>query len=217
MIMLMFALISGLKPTPEIEICFAFSATGTDSGKTSMLMKNTINKIIDKYGAVKLHYLAVVFGTQARTEISFRDQNLNDQALISYISRIRQPSGSPRLDIALQEAKKAFDESPRRPGVKRVLVVFIDNKSVGDTDDMKKLQAAKELYGGDVSIITVAIGEEADPNELGKVTSRKDNLIKESKDVDPGELAKQIMEKTFGGKSLICELLKQWYTCGTWL
>lgn len=165
-------------------------------------MRNTISEIIQKYGTAKLHYLAIVFGTQAQTVISYRDQNLNEQTLISTISRIRQPSGSPRLDVALQEAKKAFDEVPRRPGAKRVLVVLIDNKSVGDDDDMQKLQAAKELYGGDVVIIPVAIGVGADPDELEKITARKDNLIEEPKDVDPKELAKQIMEKTFGGKYL---------------
>lgn len=192
--------ILGLKPTPEIELCFAFSATSIKSGKTSLLMKKTINKIIEKYGAVKLHYLAVVFGTQAQPLISLRDQNLSDKDLISIISRVRLPPGSPRLNVALQEVKEAFDKSPKRPGVKRVLVVLIDNKSTGDADNMKKLQAAKELYGGDVSIIMVAIGEETDLNELGTVISRKENLIKESIDVDPEELAEKIIEKTFGGK-----------------
>lgn len=166
-------------------------------------MKNTIAEIIRKYGTVKLHYLAIVFGTQANTEISYGNQNLNYETLITFIEGIRQPPGNPRLHVALQEAKKAFDEVPRRPGAKRVLVVLIDKKSVGDDNDVKKLQAAKELYGGDVIIIPVAIGAGADPDELEVITSRKDNLIEESKDVDPKELAKQIMEKTFGGKSLI--------------
>lgn len=166
-------------------------------------MRNTIAEIIQKYGTVKLRYLVIVFGTQANIGLSYKDQNLNAQTLISSISRIRQPSGSPRLDVALQEAKRAFDEVPIRPGAKRVLVVLIDNKSVGDDDDMKKLQAAKELYGDDVIIIPVVIGDGADPDELEKITARKDNVIEESKDVDPTELAKQIMEKTFGGKSLI--------------
>ena len=164
-------------------------------------MKNTIAEIIRKYGTVKLHYLAIVFGTQANTEVSYRSQNRNDETLISFIERIRQPPGSPRLHVALQEAKKAFNEVPRRPGAKRVLVVLIDNESVDDDDDMKKLQAAKELYEGDVIIIPVAIGTGAEPDELEVVTTRKDNLIEESKDVDPKELAKQIMEKTFGGES----------------
>ena len=166
-------------------------------------MKNTVAEIIRKYGTVKLHYLAIVFGTQANTEISYRNQNLKSETLITFIERIQQPPGDPRLHVALQEAKKAFNEVPRRPGAKRVLVVLIDNESVGDDDDMKKLQAAKELYEGDVIIIPVAIGAGADPDELEVITSRKDNLIEESKDVDPKNLARQIMEKTFGGRSLI--------------
>ena len=100
-----------------MEVCFAFSATGTDVDTTSKLIRNTIAEIINKYGTVKLHYLAIVFGNQAQTVISYRNQNLDAQTLVSYITRIRQPSGSPRLDVALQEAKKAFDEVPRRYNV----------------------------------------------------------------------------------------------------
>lgn len=90
-----------------------------------------------------------------------------------------------------------------RPGVKRVLVVLVDNESVGDAGGMKKVQAAKELYGEDVDIIPVAIGDEADPSELVKITDRKGNLIEESKEITPEELAEKIMEKSFGGKLLI--------------
>ena len=90
-----------------------------------------------------------------------------------------------------------------RPGVKRVLVVLVDNESVGDAGGMKKVQAAKELYGEDVDIIPVAIGDEADPSELVKITDRKGNLIEESKEITPEELAEKIMEKSFGGKFLI--------------
>ena len=81
-------------------------------------------------------------------------------------------------------------------------MVLVDNESTGDADDTKKLQAAKELYGEDVSIIPVAISDEADPSELEKITALKDNVIEESKDITPEELAKKIMEKSFNGKFL---------------
>lgn len=77
-------------------------------------MRNTIAEIINTYGTVKLHYLAIVFGNEAQSVISFRNQNQDAQALVSLINSIRQPSGSPRLDVALQEAKKVFDEVPER-------------------------------------------------------------------------------------------------------
>lgn len=78
--------------------------------------------------------------------------------------------------------------------------MLVDDKSIGDADDVKKLQAAKELYGEDVIIVPVAIGDEADPSELEKITAHKDNVIEESKDISPEELAKKIMEKSFVGK-----------------
>ena len=81
-------------------------------------------------------------------------------------------------------------------------MVLVDKKSVGDTDDTKKLQAAKELYGEDVVIIPVAIGDEADPTELSKITDRKDAVIKESTNITPEELAKKIMGMSFSGKLL---------------
>ena len=107
-----------------------------------------------------------------------------------------------------------------RPGVKRILVVLVDKKSVGDTDDTKKLQAAKELYGEDVVIIPVAIGDEADPTELSKITDRKDAVIRESTNITPEELAKKIMEMSFSGKLLHTYRRPLWYsyvvTMGTW-
>lgn len=93
-----------------------------------------------------------------------------------------------------------------------MLVVLVDDESIGDPDDMKKLQAAKELYGEDVIIVPVAIGDEADPSELEKITAHKDNLIEESKDISPEELAKKIMEKSFGGRlSIAIQSFKHWF------
>ena len=90
--------------------------------------------------------------------------------------------------------------------------MLVDDESVGDADDMKKLQAAKELYGEDVIIIPVAIGDEPDPSELEKITAHKDNLIEESKEISPEELAKKIMEKSFGGKLSMAALsFQHWF------
>ena len=106
--------ISGLNPTPEIELFFAFSATGNDSSLTSTLMKNTIAEIINTYGTLKLRYLAIVFGNQVQPVINVADQNQDEKTLISLIRSIRQPSGSPRIDVALKEAKKIYLELPER-------------------------------------------------------------------------------------------------------
>ena len=173
-------------------------------------MKNTITEIIDEYGAVKLHYLVIVFGDRAETMISFRDQSLNARDLKSYIYRIRRSRGGPRLDKALEEAKKAFEKVPRRPKGKRILVILIDNKSIGDSDDMKKLKAAKELNAEGVRIIPVAIGNEADPGELKKVTALKENFLLEPKKFNPKELAKKIMKKAFGGEKRSIKISEIW-------
>lgn len=83
-----------------------------------------------------------------------------------------------------------------------MLVVLIDNKSAGDEDDLQKIAASKELYAAGVTIIPVAIDGEADSSELEKITVYKENLIEESKDVSPGELADKIIEKALGGKKI---------------
>ena len=106
--------ISGLNPTPEIELFFAFSATGTNSSVASALMKNTIAEIINTYGTLKLRYLAIVFGNQVQPVINVADESRDEKTLISLIRSIRQPSGSPRIDVALKEAKKIYLELPER-------------------------------------------------------------------------------------------------------
>ena len=77
-------------------------------------MKNTIAEIINTYGTLKLRYLAIVFGNQVQPVINVADQNQDEKTLISLIRNIRQPSGSPRIDVALKEAKKIYLELPER-------------------------------------------------------------------------------------------------------
>ena len=51
-------------------------------------MRDTIAEIMDKYGSVKLHYLAIVFGNQAQAVITVRNQDKDPKTLISYINGI---------------------------------------------------------------------------------------------------------------------------------
>ena len=60
-------------------------------------------------------------------------------------------------------------------------------------------KAAKPLEDAGISVIPVAIGDEADVGELENLTPDKENLIQPPDDTTPDDLAKMIMEKIHTG------------------
>jgi len=60
-------------------------------------------------------------------------------------------------------------------------------------------KAAKPLEDAGISVIPVAIGDEADVGELENLTPDKENLIQPPDDTTPDDLAKMIMEKIHAG------------------
>jgi uncharacterized protein YegL len=161
-------------------------------------MKNTIRSIMDQYGSVKLHYSVIVFGEEAKTMINFSDDfSISD--LKSQVRTFPRSSGGPSITNALEKAKKLFEDHAVRPDAHRILVVIVDNQSVGDPKDINKLNGAKELEKMKVLIIPVAVGAEANKNELEKLTPYKNNVVTRTRLPDPRQLAVDIINKVIKG------------------
>ena len=105
--------------------------------------------------------------------------------------------GEPNLQAALEEAKRAFDQAPSRPNAEKVLVVIMDKKSSNEHKDVAK--ALKPLKKDKVKVVPVAIGPDADVDELRNITSAKDYLVEVAKKEDPKKVAEKIMEKVSTG------------------
>ena len=161
-------------------------------------MKDTVNAIIEKYGIGKrLRYGLIVFGNQAEQILNFGEELNNINSLKTYISLSKRQPGEPDLQKGLEEARQLFDQRSMRPGVKSVLVVIIDKKSVSNPESVR--EAVKPLEEQNVKVIPVAIGQLADADELERITPNKGYLLKTERMFDADETADRIMEKVLKG------------------
>lgn len=97
----------------------------------------------------------------------------------------------------LRESLKLFNETGARPTARRVLVVIMDKKSEVPLPSITV--AAKGLHDNHIKVIPVAVGKEADVNQLANTTTQGSNLIETPKKFVPGKLGETIMTKILKG------------------
>lgn len=71
-----------------------------------------------------------------------------------------------------------------------------DKRSGSTEDELKK--AARPLEERDIKVIPVAVGEQAEPDELGNTTPDKKIVIDAGKEEDPKMVGEMIMDKIRG-------------------
>ena len=79
-------------------------------------------------------------------------------------------------------------------------MIMADKKSGSSEEEVEK--AAKPLEEQDIKVIPVAVGEEAEPGELGNTTPDKRNVIEANKRDNPREVGEKIMMKIRGNCQL---------------
>ena len=183
---------------PEIDLCFAISATAVDSNDTFTLMKETINEVLENYGVGKIRYSVIVFGSQTRLELRF-DSGITDPAQLEAIFKSLGPrAGDPALDKALKMALEAFNASLTRPNARKVLVVMTDNVSAKlDQDQITALVST--LSKTNVRVIAVAVGDKADAGRLKNAATDSRDVVAVPGSTTPTKLFEQVMELVLTG------------------
>lgn len=131
------------------------SAAAVDADDTFDKMKDTLDTIIKQYGADKIRYALMAFGSTSSVIVNFGDDHGKDE-LRTIVEQLSRPAGDPDLKNALETAESLFDNAPPRPGSRKVLVIFIDKKSTSSRNDIK--EAAKPLIEKNVTIVPAAVG-----------------------------------------------------------
>lgn len=173
---------------PEIDLTFALSTT---SERTFNLMKSTVNRIIEQYGIIRIHYSVIVFGSSPTTHFDFSRTFPNKDDLIRVVSSLPKKSGDLDLAKALKSVSKVYELKEVRPNAKKVLVVILDNKTVNTANELKK--NAIVLVDKGILAIGVGVGNSIDSKELEIITEEKRNIIEVGITKNPNELAKEIM------------------------
>ena len=188
--------------TPEIDLCFAISATAAEANTTFALITDTIKDINDKYGIGKIRYSVVVFGSQARQVLGFDSGILDAAQLERFITSLNPMSGDSALDKALEKALESFDENITRPNAKKVLVVITDSAS--GLEEGKIVARAKPLEQRRIRVIAVAIGDEVDQHELESIATDKRDVLSVTTSVQPNKLSKDVMVLVLTGILFQC-------------
>ena len=179
-----------------MNLGFVISATAVAAKSNFNLMKDTIGKLIEKHGTTRINYGIIVFGDKPSIRLRFSDRFDSEFEMKRFVNRFVNTVGGSALDKALKEAQAEF-ERDTRDNVKKILVVITDKRSDSAGEGVKS--AAKPLVEGEVKVIPVALGVEADTSELQKTTTNKQNLIDAKDETDADALADKIMEKALEG------------------
>ena len=177
----------------DIDIVFAVSTSSTEAEDTLQLMKDTIQSIVSTHGAENIHYTVVSYGAETRTIVDFQDTFPDEEALIEKLESLSAVAGTPDLDLALAEAKKAFEAPGARINAKKILVIIVDNSSGSTEEDV--LKSAIALEDSEVKVIPVGIGSQVNREELEKTTPYKKNIVEVPTKENPESLGKKIMDK----------------------
>ena len=196
----MLLLVSAVLEPPEIDLCFAISATAADADSTFTLMKETINDVIDNYGINKIRYSVILFGSQAKQVVGFDSSLTKPSLLEAYIRALERLSGGSAVDKALEKALESFKAGITRPNARKVLVVIMDNESGLETGDIVTM--AKLLEKRNVRLITVAVGDSANQQELESIASDNRDVLTVPTSVQPNALSKDIIELVLTGETI---------------
>lgn len=146
----------------------------------------------------RIRYSIVIYGDSATPVVSFSKDPQDVRKLLKAVDKLPQPSGLPDLKALLEEAKKVFEKDSGRPKANKVLVVVTDAKSPSTSDDIK--EAARPLEDEGITVIAVAVGDEANSKQLEKMIPDKQTPLGVDKDEDPGDIGDKIMDKVLEGK-----------------
>ena len=181
--------------TPKIDLGVII---GSYSDTTFKKMKDTMNVLVDNYGTKDARYSLITSGSEATTIIDFADDYKNTQGFKNAVARVQRPEGTPDLKKALDLAQVAFERAPSRLGAKKILVVFIDQRSVNYPQVLTT--SGERLHKAGVVVVPVAVGSLADVGELTRLAPSKGVVIEVKSEEGADAIAQKIMSGAVQGK-----------------
>ena len=186
---------------PLLDLGFVISATATEAADNFVLMKETIQSILDEYGVKKVRYAVITFDDTAVIHLKFKSNDALEKSLKGILHSLPSTSGTPNLNNALAKGLELFSKQEGgRPGARKALVLMIDRKT---TESKEQLTAkAEELVSKGIHLIPVVIGSEVQPGDLALVAPNKEIIITTNKIEDPNRLGKRVIHQILISMSL---------------
>jgi len=95
-----------------------------------------------------------------------------------------------------------------RQNARKILVVITDKRSTSKLMDITS--KGQNLEEQDIRVIPVALGNEADLNEMQKVTPWLDDILEIDKDDNPYEVAETILKIGLKGTTFVIRTVVTW-------
>lgn len=180
-----------------VDLGFAISARAQYASRNYRKMTEIMKEFVTKYGLGRVRYTVITFGRQPDVKLRLDENTLSEEALKTYLEAIPRSNGGSDLAKALEKAKEVFiDDS--HSDVKKILVVMMDKKSESRAEDVR--EAGQQLDINGITVIAIALHEEADSRELANVTSSYRNVIVANSTSTPTHLVEEIMRKGLKGR-----------------
>lgn len=135
---------------PLVDLAFAISSNAAGKEQTFKKIKDSLDFIMTYYGAERIRYAVITFGSSSYEDVSFEDGRTVGE-LREQVERIPRASGVPDLKESLEKAKDVFDRATDRPEAKKFLIVVMDSKSSNGPDEVQKGAEPLEKEGIKVS------------------------------------------------------------------
>ena len=167
-------------------------------------IKAIIKDIVKQYGINKVHYSLATLDEKLDIALKFNQKVDSNSEFLGYIDSIRSNLGGSDWAKSLGEAKGMFiEDNGGRVTAKKVLVVFIDDKSSSKDNDME--DSVRVLEDAGVRVIPIGL-DQAEKAELETLTLVEEDVLMPPKDESPEETAKDIMDRALNGKCFSCFL-----------
>lgn len=193
---------------PEIDLTFAVGANSAKKTTTFALMKDTMKKIINKYGIKTIHYSVVNYGSSSgvieKSYTNFLTYSTTS-SFSNYIGTIspRPDTGAPSLNNAISKSKDSFNDPKVRPSADKTIVIMIDDDSTENMATLRTLADSIEKTGA--RIIPVGIGNEVTRKQLMSITTNNYDVIHVKDSITNPVLQETIMNNVYTSeKSFYC-------------
>ncbi|KXJ15894.1 uncharacterized protein LOC110236767 [Exaiptasia diaphana] len=173
-----------------IDITFVLNANSTNSSATFTLMKDCMIKMINKFGAYRIHYSVIIFGTTATTYLDFDTTFPYREALIARITGLGLvgiQAGSSGVIDALGKANAIYSLSSVRSISVRGLAVILDRPTGKTIAELRN--AVKPIHQKGVIITSSGIDGQVRYDELRALTLSRHDVIRVTASYSSSQLA----------------------------
>ena len=132
-----------------------------------------------------------------RLSVHFRFKDEDKEKVKDKISSIQRRGDGTMMGEGLQKVNELFT-SESRPNSHKVLIVMMNGPLGGRAGELKT--GAKALQKDGVKVITVAIGDEVDHDELRQLSCDEENVIHVKENEDVGSVAYVITHQAVKGE-----------------